>query len=198
MVLSLSLLLAMLTACTVAERTKPPLPTIRDPATGELLAVYAKAVRDASNPEPEEISRDLTPITAGNTKLIWRKFDDQLYILTVTWAKKTKYFKSVDDAGFYDTKEHDIWVTVVPELKSRCSDPQFSHGNLELRLKQLLGLPPTVDKEGFVEIWVRPEHLFRPCPDSEITDTTCDLNLRWGSVNLSSEKMRRLKSRITI
>jgi hypothetical protein len=176
-VLSLSILLALLSACTVAERAKPQQSTNRDPAAGELSAVYAQAVRDASNPEPDEISHDLTSITAGNTDLIRRIIDDKLYILTATWATNTKYFNSVDDAGFYNTGKYNIWVTVVPELKIRCSDPHFGHKDLELRLKQLLGLPPTVEKEGFVEMWVRPEHLFRPCPDSEITDTRCDLNL---------------------
>ena len=47
--------------------------------------------------------------------------------------------------------------------------------NVEYRLKQLLGLPPTSDYKYFIEFWVKPEDLFRPCPDKEITDNKCDL-----------------------
>lgn len=37
-----------------------------------------------------------------------------------------------------------------------------------MRLKQLLGLPPTATNSYFVKFWVRPNDLFRPCPDKEI------------------------------
>ena len=44
-----------------------------------------------------------------------------------------------------------------------------------MRLKQLLGLPPNAIYSYFVEFWVKPEDLFRPCPDNEITDNQCDV-----------------------
>lgn len=43
------------------------------------------------------------------------------------------------------------------------------------RLIQLLGLPPNSVYRYFVEFWVKPEDLFRPCPDQEITDSRCDI-----------------------
>lgn len=63
---------------------------------------------------------------------------------------------------------YDIWVTLAPELQTRCSDTTFGQGDLSLRLKQLLGMPPSAEETAFVEFWVRPEDLFRPCPDPEI------------------------------
>ena len=36
-------------------------------------------------------------------------------------------------------------------------------------------MPPNVEKKYFVEFWVRPQDLFRPCPDAEVSDTHCGL-----------------------
>ena len=41
---------------------------------------------------------------------------------------------------------------------------------------QLLGLPANSTNTYFVELWVKPQSLFRPTPDNEITDTTALLN----------------------
>jgi hypothetical protein len=51
-----------------------------------------------------------------------------------------------------------------------------SDANLTLRTLQLLGLPPNSSSTYFVEMWVSPQSLFRPTPDSEITDTTVQLD----------------------
>ena len=47
--------------------------------------------------------------------------------------------------------------------------------NIIRRLKQLLGLPPNAEYSHFVEFWVKPADLFRPCPDKEIIDKQCDV-----------------------
>jgi len=44
-------------------------------------------------------------------------------------------------------------------------------------LRQLLGLQPFTVETAFVEFWVKPEELYRPCPDNETSDTACELNL---------------------
>ncbi len=47
--------------------------------------------------------------------------------------------------------------------------------NVNRRLIELLGLPPNATYSYFVEFWVKPSDLFRPCPDKEINDSQCDL-----------------------
>lgn len=42
-------------------------------------------------------------------------------------------------------------------------------------MKQLIGLPPFSEYNFFVEFWVKPSDLFRPCPDAEINDNHCEL-----------------------
>lgn len=74
----------------------------------------------------------------------------------------------------------DTWVTVVPNLKNFCQDYVKSHGadlnQLSLRLKQRLGLPPSVNYDKFVELTVDPKDLgsfFRPCGDPSPASGTC-------------------------
>jgi len=68
-------------------------------------------------------------------------------------------------------------VTVAPEIKNffGINVPQ------PLRIAQLLGLPPEYAVAGdpkeakyMLELWVSPQDLFRPCPDTEISDTVCE------------------------
>jgi len=47
--------------------------------------------------------------------------------------------------------------------------------NPDERLKEMLGLPPNSVYSYFVELWVRPADLFRPCPDTETGDSVCSL-----------------------
>ena len=47
--------------------------------------------------------------------------------------------------------------------------------NVNLRLKQLIGLPPNSTYKYFIEFWVRPKDLIRPCPDNNITTNKCGI-----------------------
>ena len=149
----------------------------------DLESLYAQACQDTSVVTTDKIDRDLTPITDWNENLIWENGPGSR-VLVVTWVTEAV-------AGYYlcptggcepaDTckegKEcpnyrYDTWVTVVPEIEeffgSTAPDP--------LRIAQLLGLPP--DDAGrkvyFLEMYVSPDDLFRPCPDPEITDCECE------------------------
>ncbi len=140
-------------------------------------ALYAAAVADAADPQPGEISDDLVAIP-GRHKLRWQEIDGESYVLMVTWTSdRTVGYYQNDEQGFYDTGSHEIWVTAVPEVRERCSDPEFGKADLDLRLRQLLGLPPCYPQTRFVEFWVRPRDLFRPCADNEISDRSCGVTL---------------------
>ncbi len=170
-------LLIFFTGCTYFQSDRK----IREPRAQcpkvVLPSAYLEAVQDAANPEPDEVYHDLLPISLSNTKLIRKTFDGEEYVLMVTWVGNASYYKTTDQDGFYNTQKFDIWVTLAPELKQRCADPDFGLRDLEMRLKQLLGMPPNTSKTEFVELWVRPQDLFRPCPDAKIDDGSCDLSL---------------------
>lgn len=156
--------------------------TVQNPESGSgshnrsIDSLFRAAVRDAQNPEPGEIYRNLTRIQ-GNPNLIDTTIDGAWYVLVASWKEKSSYYP---DKGTYNTGNYDIWVTVAPQIQERCRDYRRffnSAVETEMRLRQLLGLQPQSGQKFFLELWVRPDDLFRPCPDNETNDTECDLSL---------------------
>ncbi len=159
------------------------------PAPVTLQAQYSSAVTDARNVTPAKISRYLTPITNENPNLIWENGVVGSRLLVVTWLGDAGLSyrctatggcagnSSCKEGGECPTYGFDSWVTVAPELQNffAITRPE------PLRIAQLLGLPPEYATSGnpkeakyMLELWVSPRDLFRPCPDTEISDTTCE------------------------
>lgn len=137
---------------------------------------YAEGVGDAAKPQAWEISSNLIAVKKENSDLVWKDINGASYLLVSSWKADTTYYKNDAKSGFYNTGKYPIWVTAAPELQQRCQSKKFGRKEgLDLRLKQLFGMPPGVDKKYFVEFWVRPKDLYRPCPDPEISDTKCGL-----------------------
>lgn len=137
--------------------------------------LYEKSIADAMSPDSSKIFRQLVEINPENNSLQWKEIDGEKYVLTVSWKQNVSYYKPYLDSAFYNTGPYQIWITTAPELYKRMHDQQQSYSDTNLRLKQLLGLPPASEYSYFVEFWVKPDDLFRPCPDDEITDGTCQL-----------------------
>jgi hypothetical protein len=139
-------------------------------------ADYQKAIVNAMSPEPSKIYGGLVPIVNYNYNLNWKTINGENYILVATWKGDASRFIPYVDSPYYTTPSTDgseIWITTSPELLNRF---EVSDGvDTNMRLKQMLGLPPNSVYNYFVEFWVRPEDLFRPCADNEITDGTCGL-----------------------
>lgn len=139
----------------------------------DLQKAYLDAICDAKTAESEEICRNLTAIVDHNKDLIWEQIQGKRHVLVVNWTDWECYRAKV---GQIITAEHDIWVTVVPELKNFLIQHADKVEDLDLRLKQLLGLPQKSGFNLFVEIWVNPDDLFRPSPDPEISDCEAELD----------------------
>lgn len=182
---SLLSLLCLLAACG-SDSTAPV-----SPAPVSLQAQYSSAVADARTAAPSEISLYLTSITNDNPNLLWENGVVGSRLLVVTWLGDAgKYYKCSEpngcsgntaciEGGECPTYKYDSWVTVVPEIK-KFFGPTVPQ---PLRIAQLLGLPPTAATAGdpneykyMLELWVSPQDLFRPCPDTEISDTTCEIS----------------------
>ncbi|MCX5746445.1 MAG: hypothetical protein NT062_28545 [Proteobacteria bacterium] len=166
-----------LAACASSPSTTPtttpttPTPTTPTPtaaiAPPSAAARYAAAVQDAREATRAEIVRDLRAITPTAPGLTWR--DGK--VLVVTWTGWPGYDGAVGSAM---PSGREVWVTAVPDVQTFCKtvDPD----GLVARLEQRLGLRPNNGKTRFVELWVAPGDLFRPCPDAEITDAQCELD----------------------
>lgn len=158
-------------SCTPRQLTKP---------YDELKVnyLYSLSVADAAKPQPWEIKKDLISIEneTESSNLVWREINGEQYILVSSWKYDTTYYKNNPETGMYNTGKYPIWVTVAPELQEVCQSKKFGRKEgLDLRLKQLLGMPPTVEKNYFVEFWVHPNDLFRPCLDGDVVDVNCTL-----------------------
>lgn len=136
-----------------------------------MARVYNAANADAAYPEPNEVYKDLVSITAENKDLIRKTINGEEHILVVTWKEEKKWYFQDPSTNVYNTADRPIWVSVAPNLQQHLDWDKVK--NKELRLQQLNGLPPSGDYKWFVEFWVKPEDLFRPCPDPEITDKEC-------------------------
>jgi len=159
-------LVLLLGACGGTDRTTERTPEAR----------YQAAIEDARTAEPGEIVTTLTPLVPHNDALVWRRRTDSTrQVQVVTWGGADAFADAA--AGDTVTVNEDVWVTAVPELKQFCRTLDRSGERLRLRLAQRLGLPPGVNYDRFVELWVRPEALVRPCPDPEVTDRECELDV---------------------
>ncbi|ACD96092.1 hypothetical protein [Trichlorobacter lovleyi] len=157
-------------------------------------SAYVQAVLDSSLVTPAKIYQGLTPITNDNPQLIWENGVVGSRILVTTWMGSAgAYYKcppggcsagdTCKEGKECPTYRWDTWVTVAPELKNYFGGTAPS----ALRIAQLLGLPPEYATPGnpkealyFLELWVSPNDLFRPCPDPEITDRECQTDFPYS------------------
>jgi hypothetical protein len=135
--------------------------------------LYRSAIANAIYPETGKISSNLIAISKSTPGLVWKTIKNENYVLVVSWVKDTSiFYKAFRKNGHFTTDStHIMWVTVIPEVRNVC----MRNGDNGLRLEQRLGLPPSGDKRLFIQFWVKPSDLFRPCPDNEITDKVCQL-----------------------
>ena len=141
---------------------------------------YCDAVRDAAIAENDKISPYLTAITSDGADshigdyvvdLEWKRKRGESLLLTLAF---TKFVPPEYPEGYRPGEAilltQPTWVTIVPELRDFCQNPDPNQTDLRLRLHQLLGLPPGGNLRSLVELWVNPQDLFRPSIDPEISD----------------------------
>ena len=166
------LLCAGLAACGGTEPLTQP----------EREAAFRAAVADARVAEASEIVTSLTPIVPRNDRLRWRTVrtaagDSVREVRMVTWATSDPLPGADTTAtpGAALSLTDVVWATAVPEIQQFCRSLDRSGERMNRRLRQRLGLRPDDAPTRFVELWVRPSALARPCPDPAITDRECEL-----------------------
>ena len=137
-----------------------------------------EAIADAEVARPDKVSRNLNPVSLGNPRLRSKEEGGERWVLVVTWVDHKGYHESVGKA--HDLGKYEVWVTLSPELQDACRALAPEDVARKARLTQLLGLRPDKPKEHVVEMWARASDLFRPCPDPETDDRSCDLDFPPG------------------
>jgi hypothetical protein len=162
---------ALLVAC---QHTEPTADATTD-------ATFRAAVQDARVAEPSEVVTTLTPIVPSNEGLKWRTTrlaggDSVREVKMVTWTGPgplpgtNRAPQAGQSLGVTDV----VWVTAAPQIRQFCRSLDARGAALDRRLRQRLGLRPDDRPTRFVELWVRPSDLARPCPDPAITDRECE------------------------
>src|SRR5690606_11777818 len=123
--------------------------------------------------------RNLIAITEWEQGLVWKTDVEPKRVLMVTWTSWQGYNDQVGQPTTLDPSRT-VWVTPAPQLRNFCRayKQQNPSQDLDMRLRQLLGLPPNDQKTTIVEFWVQPSDMFRPAPDPEITDHEAELDFR--------------------
>lgn len=138
--------------------------------TNTLIVAYSNAVVDAAQALPSEVSTHLTPITPSNSRLAWRtNGQGVLQVKAATFMAHniaTNYWAP----GVHTFTSRDQWFTVYPDLKEFCA--QYKGSNQLLRIKELLGLPPSNPNDTVAEFWVSPEYVFRPAAEPAINSVS--------------------------
>jgi hypothetical protein len=137
-----------------------------------LQKFYLSAVEDARITQPSEISQDLSAVVYYNSDVIWESTPGKSRVLVVTWTSWDGYNDQVSQSV---VTGRETWVTLAPDIKDFCKIHHVSGNGTVLRLEQLLGLPPNNGKKWMVEFWTDTGDIFRPAPDSDITDREAGL-----------------------
>ena len=154
----------------------------------DLQALYTAAVADAEVAEASEISDTLTAIRPDNGELV---LDANGRVKMVTWTSFAGYDSLV---GMETSLAVEVWVTAAPKLSAFCKASGLSGAELDLRLEQLLGLPPGNGKTRVVELWVPMSDMFRPSPDLEVDDSVAELDFPSGTPQEHIDWINNLKA----
>jgi hypothetical protein len=143
--------------------------------------LYNAAVRDSSVVKPNEAASNLIAITPDNDTLVWRT-PEKIQVKVVTWQSLSSYNNSLlPNIQTSSNEASVVWVTMAPRVHDFChqylaTHPHATKEELDLRLKERLGLHYSRNYDVFAELWVHPGDLFRPCVDPGTDDTQCDIS----------------------
>ena len=149
----------------------------------ELIHRYSNAVADIAIVDPSELYPYLEPVREDNTNTVWRKINGTSQVKVVSfmsYSTATQYY----GLGWHNLSFGDQWVTLCPQLENFLHS--YAGTNAALRVKQLLGLPPTAGNDTAVELWVSPEYLIRPSPDLTINSAAAGLPVLTNSQYITS------------
>lgn len=160
-------------ATVAAVLTGAPSATAADGTSGRLWDAYARAIRDSSVAQSREVVTDLVVPVAGSPLVQWKDIDGEPHLL-VGLARFAPLTEVALGTEFALTGNR--WVFIPREIKRECAKAgcdEMGPKRLDLRMKQLLGLPPDADYGSITTFWVRPADLFRPCTDPRVDAASC-------------------------
>jgi len=134
------------------------------------LAAYQQALREAAVAAPDQPPVPLKPLPSPEAGTV----------RVVSWKSRQAYGALLRGPATAPPEESGrlLWVTLPPQLQEFCrlylqQHPKASQEQLDLRLKQYLGLDPRWSYDVVVSIEVDAADLIRPCPDPRPANNIC-------------------------
>jgi hypothetical protein len=135
---------------------------------------YHAAVVDAMDAEESEIM-PLVDITPESDMVTWNETGD---ILLLTWHK---YPESYVPGNETTLDWGEVWTFTDKEIEKWYQENKSSVKDWNLRLKQLIGLPPDSEYTHFTALWVSPGDVLRPAYVTGIADDAMQTALPDGT-----------------
>ena len=151
--------------------------------TGQLWEDYMAAVEDAEVATAEEMDPDLAAIISPeeNPQIEWLERDGRTFVLvgSAMTEEDSRYWES-GQADMFLLDDRLSWVTRPYDLTDhlKADVRQTDDHGIEMRVIQMLGLPPDCGYDHIVLFWAEKDSLFRPTPDPEIHDSEVLLDFR--------------------
>lgn len=136
-------------------------------AAGTAEELYAQAVEDAKSIEPEELLPLKTTLTRDDPYAQWNKEGDR--VLVCTWNDTPADYP---DGAAVTVGEEPVWTFSPAEFEAWYATNADGVEDWELRLCQLIGLPPGTGYTHFTTLWADPSDLLRPAFDPDVTTNT--------------------------
>lgn len=164
----------------------------------QLWEDYLAAVEQAKEPaSPEKMDPDLVSVISpeANPLAEWLVQDGRTFVLvgSVMTADESLYWAgngtltdittsgqgasytsgNTTDTTAFVLDDRFPWVTLPYDLRGHLEAAGLTEtdGGLEMRIIQMLGLPPDCNCDRIVLFWAEKDSLFRPAPDPEIYDS---------------------------
>ena len=163
--------LGMILSCCACQSAQD-LPWYED--TDRLWKDYMAAVEDAKEATVEEMDPDLAAIISPEESPLaeWLERDGRTFVLvgSVMSGEDSRYWESESgtDSGFIlddrlpsGARPHDLTA------KLQSAEIQSEDAGIEMRVIQMLGLPPDCGYDRIVFFWAEKDSLFRPAPDKQ-------------------------------
>ncbi len=141
----------------------------------QLWSDYNTGVADAKVAEAAEIAFNLPAITRSNSALEWKEGWSDMVLVGSLMSENHAQSWYVD--SMYMSGNFEVWVTIPYDFKERLLNVARckNAAECEMRVFQMLGLPPDSDNNTLVFFYADPSGMVRPSPDPEIDDTSASL-----------------------
>ena len=126
--------------------------------------LYTEAIKDAIEAEEDEI----VPLISLDKNSDMATYNSKGQVLLLSWNRHPERYIAGQD---YTLEKGEIWTFTDREIEKWYKENSIGVTNWNLRLEQLIGLPPDAGYTHVSAFWVNPEDICRPAYVQDIMDT---------------------------